>query len=280
MPNLKRGLGYCPDCNLICRLFQQPIRLIMIKSLQFRLPNIKITMNSPGRLDIGSLSEENFGCVSDAISLIKGELEIQQSEDLVVNFAPGFHESIAYEQEDLDYLSEHYNVGFMYLRNIGAIKDFSTLPHQFYSEITLDLEKFRSVSEEITEIKGKSTKHDRVSGSSSDLVWRNLKINTVAQTMQYRNGSAVEISLTTNRVKLLVMLMRKRGEVVEYIDIAKALDLNCCKTNSTNADVAREVQFIRRDLIKFLKEKIGMEKAEIDKMIIVKMNDGYRLGNE
>jgi len=66
-------------------------------------------------------------------------------------------------------------------------------------------------------------------------------------------------------------------KVVEYVEIAKRLETNYWHEGVTNKDVAREVQFLRRDLATFLRDKVGMTNKEIQKVIINKKNIGYKL---
>jgi hypothetical protein len=60
------------------------------------------------------------------------------------------------------------------------------------------------------------------------------------------------------------------------VEIADELGLNCYNQYATNQDVAREVQFLKRDLNKTL-NKAGMTMEDIDKTIVAKKNLGYKL---
>lgn len=102
-----------------------------------------------------------------------------------------------------------------------------------------------------------------------------LKINLDQSTIQFNDTSPVEISTGVNTIKFLIILMENK-RVVEYTEIAQKLKLNCYHDGVTNKDVAREVQFLRRDLGDSL-VKIGMNKTEIQGMFISKKNVGYKL---
>ena len=94
--------------------------------------------------------------------------------------------------------------------------------------------------------------------------------------IQYRDNSPVEISPDNSVVKMLIFLIRNE-KVAEYIEIAKSLEMGCWYEGATNKDVARDVQFLRRDLATFLRDKVGMSEQEIQDMIITKKNLGYKL---
>ena len=102
-----------------------------------------------------------------------------------------------------------------------------------------------------------------------------LKINLDQSTIQFKESMPVEISTGVNTIKFLIILMENK-RVVEYIEIAQKLKLNCYHDGVENKDVAREVQFLRRDLGDFL-VKIGMNKKEVQEMFISKKNVGYKL---
>lgn len=102
-----------------------------------------------------------------------------------------------------------------------------------------------------------------------------LKINLDQSTIQFKDTSPAEISTGVNTIKFLIILMENK-RVVEYTEIAQKLKLNCYHEGSTNKDVAREVQFLRRDLSGFL-VKIGMNRTEVQGMFISKKNVGYKL---
>ena len=110
----------------------------------------------------------------------------------------------------------------------------------------------------------------------NNLVCGNLRIDLEQGTICYGNNNPIEISPSNNIVKFLVILMRG-GKAIEYVEIAKQLEMNCWHEGATNKDVAREVQFLRRDLVAFLINKISIPQNEIKKMILSKPSFGYKL---
>ena len=102
-----------------------------------------------------------------------------------------------------------------------------------------------------------------------------LKVNISQSTIQYKDNTVVEISTGNNIIKFLILLMENR-RVVEYIKIAKELKLNFYHEGMANEEVAREVHFLRRDLINYLKT-LGMSKTETQQMLVTKRNVGYKL---
>lgn len=121
-----------------------------------------------------------------------------------------------------------------------------------------------------------SIPHDKINRT---LHWRSLKLDKEKQQIQFNNGDTKELSLGLNHIKLLVLLLENQ-KVVEYIDIAKTLELNCYHEKAKNADVKREVQAIKRDLVDYLIGNLGMKKQEINNLIVSKNKFGYRLGDE
>lgn len=107
------------------------------------------------------------------------------------------------------------------------------------------------------------------------LTWKRLKINVRQGTFQYGDNQPVEISIGKREVRLFIYLMENR-RVVSYLELAKELDLNCYHEGCTNKQVARDLQFIKRDLLKFL-TKIGVPKKELNSMFITKRTVGYKL---
>lgn len=105
--------------------------------------------------------------------------------------------------------------------------------------------------------------------------WGELELNLSQLTIQY-NKTKEEISSETDRIKFLILLFENQ-RVVEYLEIAKHLELPCYHEEFHNEDVARDVQFIKRDLLTFLKKKLGMPEKEARNMIITKWMVGFKL---
>jgi len=115
-----------------------------------------------------------------------------------------------------------------------------------------------------------SQKHDQL------LKCGKLQVNLSQGVIQYSGNNPVEIEPDNEIIKFLVVLMESK-KVVEYVEIAKRLETNYWHEGVINKDVAREVQFLRRDLATFLRDKVGMTNKEIQKVIINKKNIGYKL---
>ncbi len=103
--------------------------------------------------------------------------------------------------------------------------------------------------------------------------WKELKIDLAKGMIQYKNGEAKEISPAQDEIKFLILLMQT-NQIVKYSEIAKKLDMNCQMANP--AEVARAVQYLRRNIVPIL-EDVGMTRKEIQNMIISKRNIGYKL---
>ena len=103
-----------------------------------------------------------------------------------------------------------------------------------------------------------------------------LNLNVSQGIICYDNNSIIEISKETECIKFLIFLFDNR-RVVEYVEIAKHLDLNSYHVGCTNQDMARDVQFIKRDLLSFLKNKVGMPEKETKNIIITKRSLGLKL---
>lgn len=112
--------------------------------------------------------------------------------------------------------------------------------------------------------------------SGNELVCGSLRVNLDQGVIYRGNNSPVEISPDNNIVKFLVILIGS-NKIVEYVEIAKKLEMNCWHERASNKDVAREVQFLKRDLVTFLRNGLGMTKKEIRGMVVNKKNFGYKL---
>lgn len=127
--------------------------------------------------------------------------------------------------------------------------------------------------EEVVETKSETQK---TTSEDEKYQWGQLKLNISQGTVQYGNNPAEEISKETEGVKFLIFLF-KNPRVVEYTEIAKHIELKGYHSYCTNEDIAREVQFVKRDLLAFLKTKVGMPSKEAKKMIITKRKVGFKL---
>lgn len=112
--------------------------------------------------------------------------------------------------------------------------------------------------------------------AKNKLLCGKLQIDLDQGVIRCGNDNPVEISPDNNIVKFLVVLIQNK-RIVEYTEIAKKLEMNCWHEGTTNKEVAREVQFLRRDLTTFLRDKVHMTDKKIKEIIVVKKNFGYKL---
>lgn len=105
--------------------------------------------------------------------------------------------------------------------------------------------------------------------------WGKLKLDLLKGILQYKNNKPKEITTEQDEIKFLILLM-KADAILEYKVIAKQLEMNCYHDEVTNSDVAREVNFIRRNLVTILKD-VGMTDKDIGSMILTKRKVGYKL---
>ena len=93
--------------------------------------------------------------------------------------------------------------------------------------------------------------------------------------LSYRLVKTKLDSLTSRRVRLLELLLKNKGKVVQYVDIARLLKLSCYRNGDcTNQEVSKQIRFIKRDMDKLLIEA-GMKKSMIKQMFVTKTNLGY-----
>jgi len=107
------------------------------------------------------------------------------------------------------------------------------------------------------------------------LEWKDLKLNLSKGTLQYKNNPPKDASPSEEEIKFLALLMRAK-RIVEYTEIARELKMNCYHPGVTNEDIARNVQYLRRDIVPVL-ESVGLTRSEIKRMIVSIRNRGYKL---
>lgn len=93
--------------------------------------------------------------------------------------------------------------------------------------------------------------------------------------IKYGNKN-LDISKENNTIKLLIYLFESQ-QVVEYTYIAKHLQLNCYHDGCDNSDVAREIQYLKRDLLTYLKKELGLPANVASKLIITSRKVGLKL---
>ena len=107
------------------------------------------------------------------------------------------------------------------------------------------------------------------------LEWRDLKLNLSRGTLQYKKNLPKDVSPSEAEIMFLAFLMRTK-RIVEYTEIARELKMNCYHPGVTNEDIARNVQYLRRDIASIL-EEVGMTRSDIKGMIASIRNRGYKL---
>lgn len=109
--------------------------------------------------------------------------------------------------------------------------------------------------------------------------YKGIVVNENAATFQFEEYPPVTISPTIEPIRFIIFLIKKAAYVVQYIEIAKELNIGAYHENCTNEDVARNVQYLRRDLLNYLREKGLDEEAivKIKKMIVNKRSRGFIL---
>lgn len=142
-----------------------------------------------------------------------------------------------------------------------SIQEFE---RKYLSQKPLELS---TINEEVT---AKSNQEDKI------YHWNKLELNVTQGTIQYDSKPIKEISSNANGIKFLIFLF-DNPRVVEYLEIAKYLELNSYHTGCTSQNVAREIQYIKRDLLKFLKTKVGMPEKEAKSMFFTKRKSGFKL---
>ncbi|PIS13872.1 hypothetical protein COT65_01890 [Candidatus Shapirobacteria bacterium CG09_land_8_20_14_0_10_47_13] len=142
----------------------------------------------------------------------------------------------------------------------GTISFTTThLYDDFYKKIRKQYEQIRSVIDERENV----------------LEWKDLKLNLSKGSLQYKNNPPKDVSPSEKEIMFLALLMRAK-RIVEYTEIARELKMNCYHPGVTNEDIARNVQYLRRDIVSIL-IGVGITRNEIKKMIVSIRNRGYKL---
>ena len=210
-------------------------------------------------------------------SIIDGLLELPYPEfQELLRQKPLLIDSLIGDINDLDVLWEH---------------QYSLVSHEFNAQIErLFLEKgsktnpLDKTTNDFLKRVDKATQHhreinkvemDKIMFGNQILSCGNLLLDLRQAVLIYGNHPPIDISPDTSEIKFLSLLMRNK-RLTEYVEIAKKLNMNCYSADRTNKEVAREVQFLKRDLNHILK-KAGMTTKEINNTIVAKKNLGYKL---
>jgi len=114
--------------------------------------------------------------------------------------------------------------------------------------------------------------------TEDSFVCGNLSVDRKSGMLEYKDQE-VEISPQHSVIKFLILLMVNANNVVEYTTIAKETDAQFYQDDLSNKQLARDVQYFKRDLGEHL-QKAGLNPEyvkEIKNMIKPKTNFGYKL---
>jgi hypothetical protein len=102
-----------------------------------------------------------------------------------------------------------------------------------------------------------------------------LKLNLERGTLQYKLKKLQNVSIATQVVRFLIMLLRSKGKILEYKKVARELDMNFYHKDWNNKETGEELRYLNRDLHTLLKRS-GMSKIEIDSYMSIVTNVGYK----
>lgn len=100
-----------------------------------------------------------------------------------------------------------------------------------------------------------------------------VTINSTNATLQYRNIQPIPVPLASDAIRLLILLI-ERNELVRYHEIAEELDLPGYREGIADKAIARDINFVRRDLGNILKQA-GLKHPTV--IIKAVRNVGYQI---
>lgn len=104
-----------------------------------------------------------------------------------------------------------------------------------------------------------------------------LILNETQATLKFKQHKQIDIQLTTQPIKFLILLLKDGNKrIIKDKEFADVLNLNS-KYYTDDKIMAREIQFVRKELIKTL-EKAGMKDKDIKQLIKRVKNTGYKSG--
>ncbi len=104
-------------------------------------------------------------------------------------------------------------------------------------------------------------------------LYKDLLIDLNRGILKYKDYQ-INISPDNKPIKFLILLMEEAEYIVEYKKITEKLDLSLWKEESKK-DIAREIQYLRRDLGTDLKDS-GLNKSAVNKIMdMIKIKRGY-----
>lgn len=106
-----------------------------------------------------------------------------------------------------------------------------------------------------------------------------LNLDLTAGNLRYGNNPPIEISPDKTEMKFLAILMSNQ-RIVEYKELGEEFMRGSPADRGSNEGSSRNIQYLKRDLISYLKNKVKMPKDQvvaISKMIEAKRGKGYKL---
>lgn len=108
-----------------------------------------------------------------------------------------------------------------------------------------------------------------------------IQFDITEATLKYQDSEWYTIQVNQKEMQFLRVLVDAKGKVIDYFTIARSLDLNIAHQNADKMEVARAVQFLKRDLGKRLSEA-GMSNENVKRLLqsIQSIHGaGYKLQN-
>lgn len=118
--------------------------------------------------------------------------------------------------------------------------------------------------------------NDYVRELAPALVCGGLSLDTNAGTLQFGKKAAIPVTVESNEVRFLKLLLERRGSAIPYFEIAKFLDLASSLTEQPIKEAPDDIKHLKLSLTKLLLS-VGMSQGEIDKMLVVQRKIGYAL---
>ncbi|EKE00337.1 MAG: hypothetical protein ACD_22C00045G0003 [uncultured bacterium] len=157
--------------------------------------------------------------------------------------------------------------------NASAIHYFANYKVSFNHD---DLKKYLSGLKNMTQ-------EEKIKQTEKEIYqWKELTLDLERFTLQYKDNPPLEKISLTREIRLLRLLMKKPGNIVYYLEVAKEVGIDIgseeVNPNSVNKDVAQDIQTIRQDLIDNFLIPAGIPGNIAKTMIINVRNSGYKLG--
>lgn len=157
--------------------------------------------------------------------------------------------------------------------------DFVSSPSETYNRLTyffdIDLDKLNKLPQEIPAAEPLDQLPKMICGQ--------LTISPQEAKLQYKGYIVKNIPLESNPIKFLLFLIKNKGVVKTYLEVAEELDLSCFRPNENQnnneivvkENVQKQKQYLKNELAaNGLSEKIAQEIIDMIKSIT---NVGYKI---